>query len=358
MTRKLLFPLLLCLLLSFCTLAAADTVSFGTRSFDTSSEFIDLGQVQVTDFDAFYTFLDSFTDLKKVNMFETPVYRPRIEEMAERYPDIEFGWTMRFAEHEVRTDITAYSTLHMSNAKTHGNADIALVRFCRHLKALDIGHNAVSDLSFLYELPELRVLIIACNKVEDITPIGSLKNLEYLEMFTNNVRDITPLTDLDHLMDLNISYNYIADISPIFTLKNLRRLWTCRSVNRGMDKSLTNSQISQLMEYFPDLELNNVSNPTGGTWREHPHFDVIHAMFRTGVYVPFEDSFTGTGDEETLKNTVTVKSEPDSDTVILEIPGPAEEKDETVEKTEESGGEKTEDAPEKKRTPQIIIIGS
>ena len=250
-----------------------------------------MGSQSITDFESFYQFLEKFSDLTRVDMFETTVRSTQINEMTRRFPQIEFGWTMQFAEHIVRTDCTAFSTLHYSNASTHGDADISLVRYCHNLKALDIGHNAVTDLSFLYDLPELRVLIIACNQVEDITPIASLKHLEYLEMFTNKVRDISALTGLEHLMDLNIAYNYIADISPILTLSSLKRLWSCRSVNRGSNVSLSYAQIDQIKEAIPGIELNNLSNPTGGTWREHPHFDVIHSMFRTTIYEPFEDSF-------------------------------------------------------------------
>ena len=278
------------IILLLCSSALADHAVYGGASFDTDSEWIDLGEQVVDDFPAFYQFLEKFPHLKKVDMFATPVRREQVEEMASRFRSVEFGWTIHFEEHVVRTDATAFSTLHMSNAKKHGDRNISLVRYCRHLRALDIGHNSVTDLSFLYDLPELRVLIIACNQVEDITPIASLKNLEYLELFTNKIRDITPLTGLTHLMDLNIAFNYIQDISPIFTLKSLKRLWTGMSVNRGMGMSFSRAQIDEVMAAFPHLELNNSSNPTGGTWREHPHFEAIHTFFRTGVYVPFEDS--------------------------------------------------------------------
>ena len=272
--------------------ADARTLVFNGMQFDSEAQYIDMGNATIRDLPSFYVFLQQFQQLKKVDMFATPVRRTQIETMTKTFPDIEFGWTMQFAEHTLRTDATVFSTLHYSKDQKHGNADIALVRFCRHLKALDFGHNSVSDLSFLYELPELRVLIIACNQVEDITPISSLKNLEYLELFTNNIRDISALEGLDHLVDLNISYNYISDITPIFSLKNLKRLWSCRSVNRGMNVSLSNEQIQAIKAAIPGIrEINNLSNPTGGTWREHPHFEVIHRMFRAGVYEPFADSF-------------------------------------------------------------------
>lgn len=287
--------------------AQADTIPFNGMEFSTEAEYLNMGDTRILDLPSFYSFLKQFPNLKKVDMFATPVRKSQIDILTTRFPDIEFGWTIQFAEHQVRTDVTAYSTLHYSNAQKHGNADIGLLRYCKKLKALDFGHNSVTDLSFLYDLPDLRVLIIACNQVEDITPIGSLKHLEYLELFTNNIRDISPLKGLNNLMDLNISYNYIQDITPILTLKNLKRLWTSKSINRGMNVSLSYAQINQIREAIPGVEINNLSNPTGGTWREHPHFDVIHRMFRAGSYEPFEDSFQV--DEETTVLRVSIENE-------------------------------------------------
>ncbi|MBQ2463253.1 MAG: leucine-rich repeat domain-containing protein, partial [Clostridia bacterium] len=216
--------------------------------------------------------------------------KERVEEMAARYPDIEFGWTIHFAEHSFRTDMTAYSTLHVAKAKKHSDEYISLVRYCKNLRALDFGHNAVTDLSFLYDLPELRVLIISVNQVEDITPIASLKHLEYLEMFTNKVHDLSPLSGLTNLLDLNISWNYIDDLTPILGLKKLERLWTCRAINRDTATNLSKEQIAMLQEAIPGLDIFNGENPTGGTWRQHPRYTIVKRMFRTGVWEPFPES--------------------------------------------------------------------
>ena len=88
-----------------------------------------------------------------------------------------------------------------------------------------MGHNAIDDLSFLYDLPELRILIVADNYITDLTPIASLKHLQYLEVFTNNITDLSPLSGLTELLDLNICYNKIRDVTPLFPLKQLERLW-------------------------------------------------------------------------------------------------------------------------------------
>ena len=98
-------------------------------------------------------FLDQFSNLEHVDMFSIPVTAKQIEELESRYPGVTFGWTIKMAEHTVRTDQTAFSTLHFSGAETHSAATFAPLKYCTQLRALDIGHNGVDDLSFLYDLP-------------------------------------------------------------------------------------------------------------------------------------------------------------------------------------------------------------
>ena len=236
--------------------------------------------------------LDGYPNLEKVDMFGTPVGWKSVEELEARYPGVEFGWTLKIGDHEVRTDATAFSTLHLTNSKTHGTKEISLFRYCRKLKALDFGHNGCDDISFLEELTDLRVLIIAINRVTDISPLAKLQKLEYLEIFNNYITDLSPLTGLTHLMDLNISYNNIQDLTPLYQMPWLKRLWMYRCTNRNSADYLPEETIEELKKHLPDTEINYKSMPTAGTWREHPHFDVIHAMFRSpDGYAPFEDSF-------------------------------------------------------------------
>lgn len=239
--------------------------------------------------------LAKYPNLKKVDMFNVQLYRNQVEELASLYPEIEFGWTMKIGkDHTVRTDATAFSTMHFSNSQPHSTADIAVLRFCKNLKALDIGHNSVNDISWLTELPDLRFLIIAINKVTDITPLASLTKLEYLEMFNNNISDLTPLTGLTHLMDLNIGYNLITDYTPLYEMTWLKRLWLGKAYKKKND--IPADVIEMLKEKLPNTQLDWKSNPTMGGWRDHPHHDVIDEMFDyyhqdRMHYVPFSDSF-------------------------------------------------------------------
>ena len=278
--------LLLCLA---CACAGADSVSFGAVTADTGDRYVDLQDQVIRNWDAFYEFLDSFPELEKVDMFATRITRQRIEEIHARYPDVEFGMTMSFGEHTVRTDVTAFSTLHDSDSGWHSNQELALLRFCPNLYALDIGHNSITDLSFLYEMPQLRVLIVAIAKITDLTPIASLEHLEYLEVFYNQVTDISPLVSLTRLMDLNISYNFIEDVTPLMGMTSLRRLWM-HECNRRHPREPGEELQAELMRALPDCHIDFTSTSTGGGWREDPHFDVIYRMFRSRVYEPFADS--------------------------------------------------------------------
>ena len=282
---------LLIVLLAFAIIPVMSTAAtYRSVEVDDNATYVDMGRVAVSDWNGFYAFLDQLKNLEKVDMYSTQVWKNRIDEMKARYPDIEFGWTMRVAEHSVRTDATAFSTLHGSSSTTHSANDIGLVRYCKDLKALDFGHNGVKDISFLYELPELRVLIMACNRLEDITPVASLKHLEYLEIFSNHISDLTPLVGLENLVDLNIGFNEIADLSPLCEMKQLKRLWMYNCIDRSKKIPVSEEQLAMLHEALPDCEINITSNPSEGGWRVHSHYDTIFRMFRSGVYEPFEDS--------------------------------------------------------------------
>lgn len=258
-----------------------------------NSTEIDLGKITVSPDDTkeFYAFLEQLPDLKKVDMFSTKMPRYRIEKLAERFPDIEFGWTMSIAGRTLRTDATSFSTRHSGSTTSRYSSDeFSLLKYCRNLYALDIGHNNVRDLSFLYDLPQLRVLILVDNKFTDITPVGSLKNLQYLELFYNTITDITPLKELTNLVDLNICYNRIKDWTPLENLRNLRRLWLWQSNSQNVNNKFDPQVAEQLQKALPDTYIDYLSQSVQGGWREGSHYEAIRRMFsKDGVYEPFDD---------------------------------------------------------------------
>ena len=74
-------------------------------------------------------------------------------------------------------------------------------------------------------------------------------------------------------------------------MTSLRRLWLYNSVDRN-GTEIPPEVMEALKEALPDCLIDDRSMPTLGGWREHPHFDVIHEMFRSpDGYQPFADSW-------------------------------------------------------------------
>ncbi len=255
------------------------------------SGYLDLG-ARVYSMEELTALLDAFPHLRKVDMFATTVEKPQIEYLTERYPDVVFGWTIhipgRTAGHTVRTDQTAFSTLH-GNCFTHTSGDFEVLKYCTELRALDLGHNVVEDLSFLSGLTKIRILILACNRIRDISPLAGMKDLEYLELFSNPVSDLAPLQDLPHLMDINVSYMELEDPDTLYHFPSVRRLWVSRCMKGKYNLRKTN--LKELRTLYPGAVVTSQGEPTEGGWRRHPHYDVMKESFLTGVYRPFEDSF-------------------------------------------------------------------
>lgn len=272
---------------------AVSTAKFKKLTVPLDAEEIDLGKVIVEngEDEKFFAFLEKLPNLKKVDMYATKLIRRRLNRYVERFPDIQFGWTMILAGREVRTDITAFSMRNSDQSPRYEAQEFSILKYCPNLMALDLGHNNLrNDLDFLCDLPQLKVLILVDNNLDDISALASLKNLEYLEIFYNTIHDITPLQGLDHLVDLNICYNRIQDLSPLESLGNLRRLWIRNSNSHNVYAVLDEDMVAHLRQALPDTYIDSVSSSVDGGWREGAHYEAIRRMFKKGgVYEPFED---------------------------------------------------------------------
>ncbi len=291
--KKTFFALLtlLCILLTGAALAqeSTGTVSYGKNfTADINAEYIDMGKTRVTNVDTFIQMLRQMPNIKKVDMFNTNLYTKNIDKLAEAFPDIEFGWTMCIGDHWVRTDATAFSTQHNNRSSHHSEKHFKYLKYCKNLQALDVGHNSVKDLSFLYDLPKLKVLILACNNIRDITPVGSLKDLEYLELFKNDIYDISCLTNCTKLLDLNICFNRIKDWTPLHSMTSLERLWLYNSNNYSADRPVDPKIVADIKAALPNCHVNSTSYSTLGGWREHDRYYVVYHTFKYGEYIPFQ----------------------------------------------------------------------
>ena len=311
--KKLLLLLGITMLLCLALGAACADQTFEGVTVPDDATYVDFGDTKVQDLNGLADFLAKLPNLEQVDMFANEMMKADCDALAERFPNVRWGWTLvikaRDHKHLIRTDASAFSTLHNNKSTHHTSEDFEILKYCWCLKALDVGHNEVKSLEFLRDLPEIRVLIVACNYVTDISPLADLKKLEYLEIFKNRIEDLTPLSGLDHLLDLNICFNRVHDWTPLTSLTQLKRLWCYRSGWYYKNAEIPKDVVKMLKEALPDTEVDSTHYSTAGTWRNltskklHPHYEVITHIFGadskhpgTG-YEPFEDSFPDEGPE-------------------------------------------------------------
>ncbi len=290
--RKKWLALALCCLVALGSagLSRAEGPDIIGMQLDPDAEILDLDAagIQMTDRQELAEVIDRMPRLKEVRMFSSPMATEDMEWLFDRYyPDIFFGFTLHIGPHVIRTDQTAFSTLHlageMKGDERHTSEELFPLRMCTRLKALDLGHNYLTDLSLLNWLPDIEVLIISPNYgLEDISPVANCKNLVYLECFHTPITDLSPLAGLTKLRDLNLTRDgMVPDLSPLYELPNLERFWWGH-----MDK-IPNDQKKIMREKHKGCKFVMVYDPTDGGWRNHSHYKELHSFFRTGEYIPF-----------------------------------------------------------------------
>ena len=269
--------------------AVTDEIPFGDLLISPDTEILDFDEkgIQVTDAKALAEVLDRLPNLKEVRMFDSPMAVDDMGWLFDRYyPQVFFGFTFNIGPHVIRTDRTAFSTMHHSSEtkedKFHTDEEVYPIRMCTRMKALDLGHNKLTNLNFLNWMPEIEVLIVTPNRqLTDIGPIANCKNLVYLEAFNIPITDLSPLAGCTKLRDLNITRDgQIRDFSPLYDLPNLERVWW------GATK-ITKAQQKEMRERHKGCLFKMVYDPTDGGWRSNYRFREMRAFFNTGVYVPF-----------------------------------------------------------------------
>lgn len=290
MRRHTVWTILLCLLLGLLSAPAAraEGVAFMGRVYAPDTREIDFGAQQVEDWAGLRALVAGLPALEEVRLFGSRVPREVMKDLFDSFPQVFFGFTIRIAEHTIRTDQTAFSTLHNNRSPTHSSQDFEPIRYCTRLQALDLGHNKITDLSFIKDLTGLKVLILAANAIEDISPLASLTQLEYVELFKNRIRDVSAVASWSQVLDLNLAYNLTPDLSPVEGLKTLERLWIYNSNNYNAKDRLKPETLRALSAALPKCYIDAKTYSTGGGWREHPRYFVIFDIFKTSVYKPFE----------------------------------------------------------------------
>lgn len=251
---------------------------YDTEEIDLSGT--EIGGVQGIDYltDA----LSRFGRLKKVDMCDCGLDNETMEGLTKRFPDIKFVWKVTLGLWTIRTDCVAFSTLKDGTITYRlTNDDVKVLKYCTDMVALDLGHNKVTDISFLQYMPELRILILVDNRVEghddqyisDLSWLKYTPKLRYLEFFVGSVSDISFLYDLPELVDLNISYNPISEVEYLMKLPKIERLYLEHTL-------LTEEDYKLLQEIYPDAQVVYYGEGSVDQgWREHERYFAMIDMF-------------------------------------------------------------------------------
>ena len=241
---------------------------------------------------------DAIRFLPEVNYIDL-INSPATVEDLDRYdairPGIFYYWSFVHKDvhgyYLIRTDLQAYSTLH-STASSEGlglkDEDMyPMLKYCRHLKALDLGHNDLTDESIrlIGELKELEVLIIADNpRLVDASPLGNLSNLSFLEIFMcHNVEDFSFLNRLTNLDMLEACYcDHLTSLDFLANMPNFKV---------GMFKStgLTPEEFNEWVPKLPEgawmVYWDGDIYSTGSGWRLLVKTDQIRNAFFSWRYI-------------------------------------------------------------------------
>lgn len=245
---------------------------------------IDLSGKPIEDLDAFTENLKYLTAPTTLNMSDCGLTDEQMGALCERYPNVKFIWYVTVGRWQIRTDADAFSTGNehstekvrytKKGATNLTTEDIAPLRYCTDLVALDIGHKRrIKDISVIEHMPKLRFLIIAMEGFTDLSPVASCTELEYLETFQNHISDLSPLLSLKKLTHLNCSTNAIGSIDVLKQMTQLQRLWCIRC-------ELDDAQIDALKAALPDCVINTTgTHSTSNGWRKNDLYREMQKLF-------------------------------------------------------------------------------
>ena len=242
----------------------------------------DISGKTIENFEEFKKKISLLPQLTYLDMCDCGLTNAQMEELQAILPDTKFVWKITMGLWTIRTDAVAFSTLKDGTIYYRlTNEDTQVLKYCTDMVALDIGHNKVTDLSFLQYMPNLKILILVDNwdgetdehYIKDLSMLRYVPKLVYLEFFVGDVSDISFLQYLPNLVDLNISYNPISDVSYLLNLPKIERLWLEHT-------NLTEDDYKLLCDTYPDATV--VYYGTGSVdqgWRTHERYWAMKDMY-------------------------------------------------------------------------------
>ena len=228
--------------------------------------------------------------LTKVDLLDAGASQEDLERFRAIRPDVFFLWQFKIDGRTVRTDTRIYSSLRGIESPWRDiDYYYPVVAYCPYLKALDLGHNGITDVTLIGELKDLQVLILADNKLTDLSPLGNLTELVYLELFLNDgVEDFSFLNRLTKIKDLNLCYcRQLDSLDFMEYMPDLRFLMVKRT-------SVPREEFDAWKERRPEVKmvLSDVDpESTGNGWRYTGRNRMIRTAFSEWWNIPRYDGY-------------------------------------------------------------------
>lgn len=240
----------------------------------------DTTELKVTDMTGLEDALRYLPSLTEVDLLEAGAVLEDLDRFSEIRPDVFWLWEFRFRGYKVRTDMLVFSSLQPVNCIPYGDAYYyPLLKYCTKLKALDLGHNILTDasLELIGRMTDLQVLILADDRITDASPLANLHELIFLELFMNyDLEDFSFLNELTKLKDLNLCY--CKKLDTLEFLDNMPELEFLMVKSTALDKDYYNSW----KEKRSDVRMvlwDGDKESTGSGWRETSRNHMIRTAF-------------------------------------------------------------------------------
>ena len=192
-------------------------------------------------------------------------------QLRDEFPEKTIAWRVTMGIYSCMTDTEKFWAQGFLTDSISGP-----LKYCTKIRYLDLGHNRISDISFLAYMPDVEVLILAITNVTDISPLVFCPNLEYLELTLTDISDISVLSGMTKLRHLELSQMVnVTDITPIMGL-DLERFHMM--YNHG---SVPEEQFEQFKELHPDCSTN-----FNNGWEEDPFVMSDWRISYQGGYTP------------------------------------------------------------------------
>lgn len=237
----------------------------------TAASALDLSGIPIGDLAPLEAVLPCLNHMEKIDMCDCGPSDEEMDALNRRYESIRFIWAFQMGAYRVRTDAVGFIGTSILGVGLR-NEEAQKLRYCEDLRALDLGHRSVTDLSFLRYTPHLKYLIVSCSPLSDLSPVAGLQELVWVEADECRVTDWSPLLECPALVDLNICFtptgNGEAITDVVCRLTGLERFWYSYDL-------LSPEQEAQIQAALPRCRTYNAQDlmhPFAGGWRYHERY--------------------------------------------------------------------------------------